>query len=329
MNQKNAVWITWEHQRRSMVLAEEFGAEYHELLSSMPRLFRYINLSIKTLDILFTTKPAVVFVQNPSMLLTLLACLYRKYNSRSILIVDRHSNFFPISNSTIINHLHNSISTFTLKVADLTIVTNEYLKSLVTSLGGSAYILEDKIPTLDKGADIRLKGKFNVLYICSFDLDEPFEEVFKAAELLSQDTYVYVTGNFNKVSKKNILRSLPQNVVLLGYLTDADYIDYLYAADALVVLSEWEHTLLCGAYEGVALEKPLILSNKKDLLSYFRSGVIPSRNDAVSIAKAIKLSIENRRLLTVEIKALKKELSLNWQNKFDALSQLIESSIPG
>ena len=329
MNQKNAVWITWEHQRRSRVLAEEFGAEYHELLSSMPRLFRYISLSIKTLDILFTKKPPLVFVQNPSMLLTLLACMYRIYNSQSILIVDRHSNFFPISNSTIINHLHNSISTFTLKGADLTIVTNGYLKSLVTSLGGSAYILEDKIPTLEKRSDIRLKGEFNILYICSFDLDEPFEEVFKAAELLTRDTYIYVTGNFRKVSKKNILSSLPQNVVLLGYLSDSDYIDYLYAADALVVLSEWEHTLLCGAYEGVALEKPLILSNKKDLLSYFRSGVIATRNDAVSIAKAIKLSIENEAILTREIKALKNELSINWQNKFDALNQLIESSIPG
>jgi len=325
MKRENPIWITWERQRRSMVLSDEFGAEFHELISSAPRLFRYFILSFKTLRILIKKKPTLIFVQNPSMVLALLACFYRICSSRAVLIIDRHSNFLPVSSSSIINILHKVMSVFTLKWSDLTIITNEYLKRYVISLGGKAYVLEDKIPTLHKKNEIHLKGDFNVVCICSFDMDEPFEEVFKAAELLSSDIYIYVTGNYNKISNKNILSSLPANLVLLGYLNDTDYVDHLYSADALLVLSEWEHTLLCGAYEGVSVEKPLILSNKKDLLNYFRSGAIATENDANSIAEAVETSVEKRTLLSKQIKTLRNELSKNWQNKFDSLNQLIES----
>jgi hypothetical protein len=46
------------------------------------------------------------------------------------------------------------------------------------------------------------------------------------------------------------------------------------SVDATIVLSERENCLLCGAYETVASEKPMILSNKEALRNYFDKGAI-------------------------------------------------------
>jgi len=119
--------------------------------------------------------------------------------------------------------------------------------------------------------------------------------------------------------------SLSDNIVLLGYLKDQEFVDYLYAADIIMVLTDWNHTLLCGAYEGLAVDKPLILSNKKDLISYFSSGVIPTENKAESISESIKTAIDNYNLFKEQIKKLKIELTLDWQIKFSKVCKLINA----
>lgn len=325
MREAIPIWITWEHQRRSVVLSKEFGTEYQVLVSSKRRLARYVILSLKTARLLIRQRPSLLFVQNPSMLLAFVACLYRMCSSRTFLIVDRHSNFYPISRSNIVNMAHNALSNFTLERADLTIVTNERLNHLVESLGGKAVVLEDKIPELRKTNDLRLKGKRNILYICSFDADEPFREVFKAVELLSPDIYVYVSGNYDKIKNKVSLKRIPQNLVLLGFVSDADYVDYLYAVDAVMVLTEWDHTLLCGAYEAICAEKPMILSNKKDLIEYFSKGVVKTENDSRSIAYAIEAAITDKHGLTQEIQTFKAAINVKWQMKFNKINQIIKS----
>jgi glycosyltransferase involved in cell wall biosynthesis len=244
-----------------------------------------------------------------------------------ILVVDRHSNFSPLTNSRFLNHIYITLSNFTLKKSDLTIVTNQYLKHVVESAGGRSMVLEDKIPILKKNTNKQLKGKNNLLYICSFDRDEPYEEVFNASKLINSDICIYVTGNYNKIKSNCFNTATSDNLVLLGYLSDDDYLDYLFAVDAVIVLTTWDYTLLCGAYEAVAAEKPLILSNKKDLVNYFNKGVLKTENNMSDIALSINNVIKERPTLTKEIQRLKFELNNNWILKFNSVQNTINSML--
>lgn len=318
------VWITWEHQRRSVVLAQEFGASFQEMQTNKTGLFRYLVLSLKTLRLLNQRRPRLLFIQNPSIVLTVLACYYKALFPNTTLVVDRHSNFFPVRRPAIINFLLKKLSDVTLRHADLTIITNEYLKNLVDSIGGNAAVLEDKIPELHKTEDLKLAGSYNILYICSFSYDEPYEEVFQAATLLSPDINIYVTGNYHRVKNSELIKSPPKNLHFLGYLPEGEYINYLCNVDLVMVLTTWDHTLLCGAYEAVAVEKPLILSNKKDLLSYFCQGVVSTENDTSSIANAIEKAVKEKDTLRKNIKLLKKEVTEKWTMKFNEINKTIK-----
>jgi glycosyltransferase involved in cell wall biosynthesis len=325
VNALNALWITWEHQRRSIVLSKVFETSFYELNSPGNRLVKYLLLCIKTVRILIAIKPDVLFVQNPSIVLTFIACLYKKCFPKVVLVVDRHSNFFEVSTSTIINRLHTIISNVTLRSADLTIVTNAYLKQLVESYGGNALVLEDKIPELKKNTNLNLPGTYKFLYVCSFDSDEPYSAVIEAARRVGSDMYIYITGNYRKIKDTHSMSTLPQNLVMLGYLPDDEYIDYLYAADAVIALTTWEHTLLCGAYEAVAAGKPLIISNKSDLIGYFNKGVIPVENTTQSLAQAMRCMIEEKQVRAKEIITLKTELNEDWKVKYSKVYETINA----
>jgi glycosyltransferase involved in cell wall biosynthesis len=251
------------------------------------------------------------------MILAATAVVYKMLRRKTVLIVDRHSNFFPISNLVFINKIHEILSKVTIKKADMTIVTNTHLKAIVDNSGGYGVVLEDKVPLFHKGKEIELAGKYNILFICSFDPDEPIKEVFEAAKMLDPDVYIYVTGNYKKIKLRDLINNIPKNIRLTGFLTETDYVDYLYAADAVIVLTQWDHTLLCGAYEAVAAEKPIILSDKDDLLAYFRHGTVKVQNSAQSIAAAINETIRRKDFLTKEIVALKSKLNQKWDEKFD------------
>lgn len=323
MNNSKAIWVTWERQRRSVVLSKEFNAEYHELISKKKGLIRYVVLLRKTLALLRREKPPLIYIQNPSMVLAFVASIYKRLSPDTILVVDRHSNFFPLTNSAILNGIHDLLSNYTIRKADVTVVTNNYLKNLIENIGGSACVLEDKVPDLQKKRDISLKGKVNILFVCSFDPDEPYNKVFEAARLIDPNIHIYVTGNYKKIQNKKILDNIPENIVLLGYVKEQEYIDYLHAVDVVMVLTEWDYTLLCGAYEAVAAEKPLVLSNKRDLLAYFKRGVVKTENKSTDIAEAIITAVYKKNELKAEIRALKIEMNKDWQGKFNKLNETI------
>ena len=135
-----SVWITWERQRRSLVMAEHFGARlfmYDKSFST--RWTRYLFSTYHTTMFLLREKPDVVFGQNPSMILALLLCMLRPL-FRYVLVIDRHSNFMlGVKGRILSKRLFHLISNTTIKWADMTIVTNRFLKELVDTTGGNGY----------------------------------------------------------------------------------------------------------------------------------------------------------------------------------------------
>jgi hypothetical protein len=85
--------------------------------------------------------------------------------------------------------------------------------------------------------------------------------------------------------------------------------------DATIDLTTREHCLVCGAYESVAVEKPMILSNTKALKDYFNRGAIYTEHTTESMRKAILEVVKKKTALAAQIKELKTTRRREWQKK--------------
>jgi glycosyltransferase involved in cell wall biosynthesis len=317
------IWITWETQRRSVELAKKFGCELFVIENK--GILRYPRSIIKTLSLLGSTKPNIVFVQNPSMILATVACIYRFLKNTPV-VVDRHTTFLlnkkrrNTPRLIIFKLLHR----FTIRFADLTIVTNDFLADLIRQLKGKPFVLPDMIPKLMQTGAAQLKGRHNILLISSFGPDEPIKEVIEAMKHVEdkENVYLYITGNYKKLDESTY-KAAPSNVVFTGFLEEQEFINILFSVDAVIVLTTADYTMLCGCYEAVSARKPLITSNKDVLREYFK-GAIFVDNSAKDISNAISEVIANLDLHRERISNLKERLVSEWEERFVKLeNQLV------
>ncbi len=313
------IWVTWERHRRSQELATALGCDLHTLTSNLPYGLRVFALSAKTTLLLSRLRPRTLFIQNPSLILATLACCLRPL-LRYRLVVDRHSNFIlrTLKPPRILGWVFDRLSRFTNRHADLTIVTNEVLKDLVSEWHGRGFVLQDKLPTMNQAEPWLSRGLHNFTFVGTFSADEPVDNVVAAARLLPDDYIVHITGN-TALAKPGLLGDAPPNVVFTGYLPESSYQGLLAASDAVLGLTTRPHTLLCCAYEAVALHRPLVLSDHEDLLAYFHRGVIPTDNSPASLAAAMREAAERRDELVAEAGMLAEDLSRDWKVRFSGL----------
>lgn len=327
---RGRIWLVSEKHRRSSELCMAFEADLCEILSSDNQIpirgARYVFVFFKTISVLLSKRPKVVFVQNPSLFLTAMVCGLRgifKYR----LIVDRHSNFkLKFVNSKRLKwKLFYSVSDFTIRCADLTIVTNQFLAELVEAKNGNSFVLPDKLPQLDLAKKIVLDGQKNIVVVCTFSEDEPIEELIDAALLLPKEWVVHFTGNEKKaISAKRKKELEKRNIKFTGFIPEKAYQSLLCSADLLVVLTTEEYLLTCGAYEAISLGKALVVSKTKTIKSYFRKGVIYTNPDPESIVLAIKHGISNLKFFENEILSFREELFLEWKSEQEILRAKIE-----
>ncbi len=326
-NNSNAIWITWENQRRSVELSKALGVNYYGIYHGN-RLLKFYYSSLRTIKLIIHLRPKWVFVQNPSNVLAALACFLSKLLNFKV-IVDRHSNFiFTESDARKYSKLSifvsNCLSKYSIKNAKLTIVTNNYIKDLVKSMGGKPFILQDKLPQFNVGKSINLKGGFNVIFPCTFSPDEPVNEVVEAGKYVDKYIYIYITGSYQKYKNFDQI-NIPQNVIFTGFLPEEDYQSLLLSGDVVLALTERPHTLLCCAYEGVALHKPLILSEQDDLIKYFYKGSVITKNNSKDIAKAIDMTIQKYDILRKQVKELRQEIENQWSIRFNKLKEILNT----
>jgi len=310
---KDRVWIAWEKQRRTIELSKMLSCELH-LLDYMG-YSRYLKCIASTFRILYKHRSSIIFVQNPSMVLAALACIFKKI-TRSVVVVDRHTTFrlgksAEISLEYLVFKVFNR---FTLQNADLTIVTNEELAKIVKNNKGNPFILPDKLPTIIRRREIKLIAKHNILLIASFAQDEPIiaaiEAMSKLKKYCKHEVTLYVSGNYKKLPE-SVIADVPDNIVFTGYLNDSDFENMLHAVDAIMVLTTAESCMLCGCYEAVAASKPLITSNKKVLKKYF-SGCVFVENTSSGICDGIIQLFNNYSIYLENIVNLKTELNKTW-----------------
>jgi glycosyltransferase involved in cell wall biosynthesis len=321
---QTTMWIAWEDDTsiRSKVLADEMRADYRAFTrftrSKYFAWLRYPVAGAQTLWAILTRRPRVLVVQNPSILLAFQAAVLKPLFGYE-LIIDLHTPFLNPKGikKTIFNLLH----AYGLRNCSAVIVTNEaYQKRVARQTSRPVLILPDKIPEL-KGecTHMPLRGRLNVVYICTFSIDEPWREVVEAGRMLPDDICVYITGR-NSVNQDD----LPGNITLTGYLTRQDYQNLLRSVDAALVLTTADENLVCGGYEAVAAGKPLILSNTRALKSYFRKGTVFTENRRHDIAQAIRSLDANAPALAQDIRSLKRELVESWEQQWHTLLRRFE-----
>lgn len=306
------IWITWETQRRNRTLSRELGARLFEFDLKANRYARYLIAFGKTLAVFIKERPAQIFVQNPSLVLSFIAVSYGQLLNIPVIVDAHNAGVYPFDGR---KEWANRIAVYIFRHAAFTIVTNEALAMHVRGRGGRPAIVPDPLPEFEpQPAKRQLNGAFNVLFICSWATDEPYEEVIKAALLLDKTTCIYITGN-SKGREKNLGLAIPENIILTGYLSEENFVEMLFSSDIVMDLTTREDCLVCGAYEAVAAEKPLILSDTEALRQYFYKGVLYTDNTAQNLAELINKSIKNKDNLTCEILELKNQISTEWTTK--------------
>lgn len=331
---KKRIWVTWDDHRRSRELAKAFDAEYFVLSCDYSRIFRYVYLVVLTCALVVKRKPKTVFCQNPSIFLasflSVLKVLYR-YK----LIVDRHSNFkFDTESSNSLKwRLFHCISNFSLKKADLTIVTNSPLAKIVEQRGGRSVVLPDKLPSLSGPKHkIKYPEKISFLFICTFSYDEPVLEVLNAFVNLGPEYGLYVTGNYSKFGGVSKYFGY-KNINFLGFVSEEEYVKHLFSCNATITLTSMPMTLNCGSYESVVANKPQILSNSDVIKDYFCRGACYVRGfHAEEIERAVLHVSHNISAMEKELLGYKSIMCVNWKKSFIEVENIIvefESEING
>lgn len=319
MNPIKGLWITWEFQRRNYGISSALGFRFYEIDMKGPRFKRYLFSIAKTYTEIATNKPDIVIAQNPSIILSITVILLRKFCNYKVVIDAHNSGIYPREGKS---SLLLSIAKWLQRKSDLTLVTNDEIKAVVESNGGRAYVLPDKIPTVPTHKRTTLDGNKNVVLICTFSDDEPYQDVIETASLLKSDICIYLTGKYE--GKVN-LQKIPRNIKLLGYVSEDDYWALLQAADVVMDLTLREGCLVCGAYEALAVNKPLILSNTKTNKSYFSNVCVYVDPMPESIANGIMYAISNLTQLEEGVTRLKSNLQDEWNGKLTLLQRKLNS----
>ncbi len=317
-----STYISWaRYQSRSASLAQQLGASMHFIHHGKGRRpwtapVRYVVQARRTWEVLQAERPDTVFAQNPPLPLVLLVYLYcRLHGARYV--IDSHTGAFLSPPWRQLQWLHRILS----RRAVTTLVHNWAQAELVRTWDCSFLELIDCPLALPPGETIPLDGAFHVLAVCSYATDEPIADVIGVARLLP-DVDFYLTGDHSRMGR-DLAETLPANCHCTGYLPYTDYLRLMRSVDVVMVLTTRDGTLLAGAFEALALRRPLILSDWPVLRSYFDAGAIHAANDPVALADAVRRARLELPALEQGIEALAVRLHDMWQRQFAALLDVL------
>ena len=313
------LWIAWENHTRNRSLSAELHAHLVQLdYRHQNSPARYTHSICKTIALLWHWRGKVVIAQNPSIILSLL-CIILRPLLRYRLVVDAHNaGVFPKEGQSL---WLQKIADIIIRGTAYTIVTNQGMAKIIEEKNGRPIVLPDPLPTLH----IPLSSKplpHSVIFICSWAADEPFLEVFKAAEQLPELNF-YVTGN-SKGREQQFGRALPANIKLTGYLPELDYLQLLCSCDIVLDLTTRDHCLVCGAYEAVSCKKPFVLSNNQATQDYFRLGSTYCDNTAPSIASCLRKVYLDKDIYRKEVETLHSLLKKEWLQSLHKAQRLLK-----
>src|SRR5882762_4961791 len=315
--------LTWFEHRRTRELCAGLGIELVLVDTAYRGARRYLLLSARTIRLLDRRRPDVLLVQSPSLVLSVLSVALRCALSYR-LIVDAHTeSVVPFENR---QPWIKWLSRWVIRRADLTIVTNRQLAEIVREQGGKPFILPDRIPAPPPGTRRTLGAGFSVVLIATFAKDEPIDAIFEAVR--GAELELYVTGNPRKLDATVVARA-PPNVRFTGFLAEEDYWGLLRAADAVVDLTLKPDCLVCGAYEALALGRPMLLSNNPASVELFGDSALFTDNTAGDIRCSFERLKSERARLQAAVALKRNELAAAWTVRAHGLASMLRGWCTG
>lgn len=325
------IWLTWETQRRNKPLADAFGAEYLRMdHSTKSAPVRYSLCCVQTIGALISRSPKIVFAQYPSLVLCLF-CLVLRPIFRYRLVVDAHNICFEqATGKGLLGFAARSI----LKKSDLVIASNLSLVETVKENGvefSEVAELPDALPDIEKcdfPESLGDRPDKLVSLISTFADDEPIEEVIKAFfDFLSKNSEgeikLFVTGRKSKAG--SLLEYEGEEVQFTDYLAQEEFDGLIQSSDLIVDLTTRDDCLVCGAYEALAVQTPVLLSDTEALRSTFGDTALYTKNDSSSISSALtKFFADPNHYSTQQLQYIA-SFRADWQKHFENLNRKIAS----
>lgn len=289
-----AVFISWApHCSRSDNIARELGAPsfmiYNDRLGSRPVtiVFKYLWQAVETFRVLRRENADVALVMTPPVFAGLTLLVYSWFRPLRY-VVDVHTAALLMPRWKRLQWLQHLVC----RKAATTMVTNDHLASLVQAGGGHTTIVRDvpvEYPCSDRFAT---RPAFTVAVICSFNYDEPIDQIMKAAASLPDVQFLF-TGDPTPLDP-DLRNSMPANATLTGFLSSNDYGSLLTHADVVMSLTTRDHTMLRGAYEAIYMSTPVIVSNWNVLKMAFDEGAVHVDNTSSEIVDGIRKIQSNK-----------------------------------
>ncbi len=265
--------------RRSETLAERLGFDLLLLGRSGFRRpwtapFAYPAMAVRTVAALVRRRPRAAVVVAPPFVAPLVAV--------PIMVVLRGRLAVDIHSGALLDRRWRwavPILAWLCRRSELALVTLDDLGSRLRRMGVETATVPDPLPRFDTMLPPRQPGN-RVVAICGWGDDEPIESLVDAAR--GKPWQLRITGRPRRAL------DLPPNVELTGFLADDAFVRAVADADVVVVLTTRDATLLSGAWEALALGRPLVLSATKALRATFGPGPTYVESTPAGIAEGIQ-----------------------------------------
>jgi len=305
----NSLFLTWVDHRRTTEIAQHLGTKKVVLTTPRRGIARYFTLAGRTIGVLRRERAHLLIVQSPSLVLSLLALALRPL-FRYALVVDAHNE--AVEPYLHPNALMRALTYLVLRRADLVVVSNPALVSRVEQKGGRAMSLPDRIPTAHvQPPGAKAGNDFQVVVISTFADDEPIESVIESARATGDGIRYAITGNPARLPAR-VRDAMPANVRLTGFLPEEEYWSLLATSDVVMDLTTMEDCLVCGAYEGISVGRPLVLSNNRASVELFHDAALFTDNSVASLATVAQQAKAQYAELRARMPAARERIDRHW-----------------
>lgn len=321
------VFVAWmPFQRRQLSMAPLLGFEAVFFpIAQAPRAlrpFQYLGHALKTLARLRRERPRAVWVQLPQVPLLTAALWYKRlFDPGAKVVADCHNR--------ILNPPWNQWPGLKrqLNACDAVLVHNRSVLPKVEALG----VRQDLIRVLEDPPALLAEPSLEapsfprpwVLFLASFNPDEPVAELFEAARLAPEIHFV-LAGDASRAEGRHALQGHPPNMSLPGYLSGAALDAAIASADAVLALTKLDDAQLSSAAEAIGAGRPMVLSDTPVTREmYPKGGVFVDTCDPKDIALGCRSAVANGRRLAAESRALCAERQARWQAQAESVKALL------
>jgi len=318
-------FIAWSKvSERSTEIAEALGGEskcFYDFRFVDPERtpLRYAVSAVQTVLYLLTRRPRAVIASNPPVIPGLIAYLYGRLTGAPI-VLDSHPAAFGFYESKKFIKLLMPLHHFLIPRVQGSIVSVEDLVERVQQREGRAAIVHEAPSLWASSPPPSLQGRPTVLLVCNFNVDEPVELVFEAAQQLP-DVDIVVTGDLRKCPPQ-LLEHPASNLRFVGFLDQSAYRDALVDANVVMTLTNRPEAVNRVANEAVFARRPLIVSDWPALERYFPYAVRVS-NSIDGVVAGVSEALQRHDQLRLQVDQALEVQEERWNAQLRDLRELV------